>query len=100
MQPDECYMKAADKKADCEQPKALGLKCLLQRIFGALGALCAPGACDRRATFTQSEGERNHEHRNDPEDEHGRMPIVKLVLQDRGKRDDGELTEQPARGGK
>ena len=36
MQADEGHMKPADKKADGEQPKSLGVKSLLQRIFSVL----------------------------------------------------------------
>src|SRR5262245_45897753 len=68
------------EEADGEQPEALRLERLLQRVFAALR--------DRRARpwgrgtlFPQSEGERHHHHRHRAEDEHGRMPVVEPILQ-------------------
>src|SRR5262249_53557828 len=36
VQADERHMEAADKEADCEQPEALRVKCLAQRVLAAL----------------------------------------------------------------
>src|ERR1700738_1122934 len=67
IQADEGHMKPADKKADGEQPKSLGVKSLLQRIFSVLRERSGCGVRCGRAILTQSERKRNHAHRGDTE---------------------------------
>src|SRR5262249_1445694 len=52
VQADERHMEAADKEADCEQPEALRVKCLAQRVLAAL-RLQRAGRCARRAIPAQ-----------------------------------------------
>ncbi len=97
MEPDKCHVEAAHEEADGEQPEALRLERLLQRVFAALRDRRA-GLWGRGALFAQSEGKRHHQHRHHAEDEHGRMPVVEPILQQRRERHDGELTKRSAGG--
>jgi hypothetical protein len=97
MEPDKCHVEAAHEEPDGEQPEALRLERLLQRVFAALRDRRA-GPWGRGTLFPQSEGERHHHHRHRAEDEHGRMPVVEPILQQRRERHDGELTKRSAGG--
>src|SRR5208282_967168 len=78
-------------------PEALRLERLLQRVFGALrdNRTLLWG---RETLFPQSEGKRHHYHRHRSEEEHGAVPVVEPILQQRRERHDGELTKRSAGG--
>src|ERR1700730_8886088 len=70
VQTDKCHMETAHKETDREQPEALSVKCFLERIPGALRSDRTGGLWRCRAILAQSEGERDHCHRNGGKHEH------------------------------